>query len=149
MINKLAGISVGMIMTTCLLLALWMWLPTSREIPPLPVDIVREVTRIATPRPVATHIVTQEIITYAGIQGERGNTGSKGDKVVFEADSDSAITRGLIALLVKLFSGATSAEIAAADLSLIDKLGFAKHLSMSRANGFASMIATIKKLALS
>lgn len=71
-----------------------------------------------------------------------------GDKVHFEADSDSAITRGLIALLVRLFSGATAAEIGNANLSLIEKLGFAKHLSMSRANGFASMIATIKKLAL-
>lgn len=71
----------------------------------------------------------------------------EGDKILFEADSDSAITRGLIALLVHLFSGASSAEIAAANLSFIEKLGFAKHLSMSRANGFASMIAMIKRLA--
>lgn len=71
----------------------------------------------------------------------------EGDKIVFEADSDSAITRGLIALLVHLFSGASSAEIASANLSFIEKLGFAKHLSMSRANGFASMIAMIKRLA--
>ncbi len=70
-----------------------------------------------------------------------------GDRIHFEADSDSAITRGLIALLVKLFSGASSAEIASANLSFIEKLGFAKHLSMSRANGFASMIAMIKRLA--
>lgn len=69
------------------------------------------------------------------------------DKVWFEADSDSAITRGLIALLVRLFSGASTAEIAAANLSLIEKLGFAKHLSMSRANGFASMIQMIRRLA--
>jgi cysteine desulfuration protein SufE len=71
----------------------------------------------------------------------------EGDRIVFEADSDSAITRGLIALLVRLFSGATSHEIANANLSLIEKLGFAKHLSMSRANGFASMIQMIKRLA--
>ena len=71
----------------------------------------------------------------------------EGDKIVFEADRDSAITRGLIALLVHLFSGASSAEIASANLSFIEKLGFAKHLSMSRANGFASMIAMIKRLA--
>lgn len=73
----------------------------------------------------------------------------EGDKVFFEADSDSAITRGLIALLVKLFSGAEAAEIAQANLSFIEKLGFAKHLSMSRANGFASMIQMIKRLAAS
>ncbi|MBV6493449.1 MAG: Cysteine desulfuration protein SufE [Turneriella sp.] len=72
-----------------------------------------------------------------------------GDKIIFEADSDSAITRGLIALLVKLFSGANASEIAAADLSFIERLGFAKHLSMSRANGFASMIQKIKRLASS
>ncbi|MBL8034103.1 MAG: SufE family protein [Leptospiraceae bacterium] len=70
----------------------------------------------------------------------------QGDRVIFSADSDSAITRGLIALLVRLFSGATSAEISQANLSLIERLGFAKHLSMSRANGFASMIQMIKRL---
>ena len=58
-----------------------------------------------------------------------------------------ALARGLIALLVRLFSGTTSDEIAAANLSIIEKLGFAKHLSMSRANGFASMIQMIKRLA--
>lgn len=73
----------------------------------------------------------------------------EGDKIFFEADSDSAITRGLIALLVKLFSGAEAAAIAQANLSFIEKLGFAKHLSMSRANGFASMIQMIKRLAAS
>lgn len=71
----------------------------------------------------------------------------EGDAVFFQADSDSAITRGLIALLVRLFSGATTAAIASANLSIIEKLGFAKHLSMSRANGFASMIQMIKRLA--
>lgn len=70
-----------------------------------------------------------------------------GDHIVFAADSDSAITRGLIALLVRLFSGLTSAEIASANLTFIERLGFAKHLSMSRANGFASMIQMIKRLA--
>lgn len=70
----------------------------------------------------------------------------EGDRIFFEADSDSAITRGLIALLVRLFSGASAAEIAAANLSFIEKLGFAKHLSMSRANGFASMIQMIRRL---
>lgn len=70
-----------------------------------------------------------------------------GDTVEFEADSDSAITRGLIALLVKLFSGAKSEEITNANLSFIERLGFAKHLSMSRANGFASMLQMVKRLA--
>lgn len=72
----------------------------------------------------------------------------EGDTVIFQADSDSAITRGLIALLVGLFSGATANEIADANLSIIEQLGFAKHLSMSRANGFASMIQKVKQLAL-
>lgn len=69
------------------------------------------------------------------------------ETVTFNADSDSAITRGLIALLVGLFSGATRSEILAANLSIIEKLGFAKHLSMSRANGFAAMIQKVKALA--
>jgi len=70
-----------------------------------------------------------------------------GDKIIFKADSDSSITRGLIALLVNLFSGLSPEEIRTANLSIIEKLGFAKHLSMSRANGFASMIQKIKALA--
>ncbi len=83
-----------------------------------------------------------------GCQSQVWLTAEKsGDKIVFSADSDSAITRGLIALLVRLFSGLKSTEIAAANLSFIEKLGFAKHLSMSRANGFASMIQMIKRLA--
>jgi cysteine desulfuration protein SufE len=72
---------------------------------------------------------------------------AEGDRVFFQADSDSAITRGLIALLVSLFSGLTRAEIVAANLSIIERLGFSKHLSMSRANGFASMINMVKRLA--
>lgn len=71
----------------------------------------------------------------------------EGSRIFFEADSDSAITRGLIALLVRLFSGAESAEVAEAKLSFVEKLGFAKHLSISRANGFAAMIQKIKALA--
>ena len=71
----------------------------------------------------------------------------KDGQIVFSADSDSAITRGLIALLIRLFSGLTSAEIAGANLTFIEKLGFTKHLSMSRANGFASMIQMIRRLA--
>jgi cysteine desulfuration protein SufE len=83
-----------------------------------------------------------------GCQSQVWLVAKKADgRVFFDADSDSAITRGLIALLVRLFSGATAAEIGGANLSIIERLGFAKHLSMSRANGFASMIQMIKRLA--
>ncbi|MCS6971763.1 MAG: SufE family protein [Leptospiraceae bacterium] len=70
----------------------------------------------------------------------------EGDRIFFAADSDSAITRGLIALLVRLFSGLTVDEITAGNLSVLEKLGLAKHLSPSRANGFAAMVQTLRKL---
>jgi len=72
---------------------------------------------------------------------------SESDKLFFQADSDSAITKGLIALLVNLFSGQHKSDIVSADLSFVEKIGLSKHLSISRANGFASMIKKIRDLA--
>ena len=65
----------------------------------------------------------------------------------FAADSDAIITKGIISLLIGVYSGRTPAEIAADDFSFIDGLGLKENLSPTRANGLASMIATIRAVA--
>lgn len=61
-----------------------------------------------------------------------------------EADSDAAIVRGLIAILLKVFSGQTPAAILAARPQFIDDIGLSKHLSQNRANGLSAMIKKIQ-----
>lgn len=65
----------------------------------------------------------------------------------FSADSDAIITKGIISLLIGVYSGRTPKEISEDDFSFIDKLGLKENLSPTRANGLASMIATIKRTA--
>lgn len=69
-------------------------------------------------------------------------------RLVFTADSDAIITRGIISLLVSVYSGHTPAEIAEDDFSFVEKLGLRENLSPTRANGLASMIETIRNTAL-
>lgn len=66
----------------------------------------------------------------------------------FTADSDAIITKGIISLLISIYSGRTPAEIAASDFGFIEKIGLKENLSPTRANGLASMIATIKAVAV-
>lgn len=61
-------------------------------------------------------------------------------KVFFTADSDAIITKGIIAILIAVFSGQAPADILAADISFIDKIGLREHLSPTRANGLVSMV---------
>lgn len=70
------------------------------------------------------------------------------DKIVFTADSDAILTKGIIAILIRVFSGQTSAEILEADMDFIDEIGLKEHLSPTRANGLVSMIKNIKMYAL-
>ncbi|HAW19433.1 MAG TPA: Fe-S metabolism protein SufE [Flavobacteriales bacterium] len=70
------------------------------------------------------------------------------DKLIFKADSDAVITRGLVALMVRVLSGHRPAEIAAVDLFFIEKIGLKEHLSPNRSNGLLSMIKKMKLYAL-
>ncbi|MBC7847449.1 MAG: SufE family protein [Flavobacterium sp.] len=70
------------------------------------------------------------------------------DKIVFTADSDAILTKGIIAILIRVFSNQTSSEILAADMDFIDEIGLKEHLSPTRANGLVSMIKNIKMYAL-
>lgn len=71
-----------------------------------------------------------------------------GDRIKFHADSDAAIVKGIISLLMRVYSGATPAEILATKPDFLDTIGLREHLSMSRANGLSSMVKQISMYAL-
>ena len=68
-------------------------------------------------------------------------------RLTFRADSDAIITKGIISLLIGVYSGRTPAEIAADDFSFLDQIGLKENLSPTRANGLVSMVATIRAAA--
>ena len=72
----------------------------------------------------------------------------KDGKLVFTADSDALITKGIIALLIQVLDNHTPQEIIDADLYFIDKIGLRQHLSPTRSNGLLSMVKRIKAYAL-
>jgi len=71
----------------------------------------------------------------------------KDGKIWFKADSDAIITKGIISLLISVYSGRTAEEIASSDFSFIGEIGLRENLSPTRANGLVSMIETIKRVA--
>ena len=71
-----------------------------------------------------------------------------GDKVVFTADSDAIITKGIIAILIRVFSNQSPQDIIDADTEFIDEIGLKEHLSPTRANGLLSMIKQLKMYAI-
>ncbi|KDN55258.1 SufE family protein [Flavobacterium seoulense] len=77
------------------------------------------------------------------LQGEKND-----DKVVFTADSDAILTKGIIAILIRVFSNQTPKDIIDANMDFIDEIGLKEHLSPTRANGLVSMIKNIKMYAL-
>jgi cysteine desulfuration protein SufE len=72
----------------------------------------------------------------------------KDGKVVFTADSDAILTKGIIAILIRVFSNQSPKDILEADTGFIDEIGLKEHLSPTRANGLVSMIKQIKMYAL-
>ncbi len=68
-------------------------------------------------------------------------------KVIFNADSDAIITKGIISLLIGLYSGRTPGEILGSDFSVVEKIGLKENLSPTRTNGLVSMIAKIREIA--
>jgi cysteine desulfuration protein SufE len=71
-----------------------------------------------------------------------------GDKLKLTADSDAIITKGIIAILIRVFSDQNPKDILEADTDFIDKIGLKEHLSPTRANGLVSMIKQIKMYAV-
>lgn len=68
----------------------------------------------------------------------------KDGRIVFSGDSDAIITKGMVALLIRVLSNQTPNDISNADLNFINKIGLAEHLSPTRANGLISMIKQMK-----
>lgn len=66
--------------------------------------------------------------------------------VSFSADSDAVITKGIIALLIRVLSGQKPEDIASADLYFIDRIGLKEHLSPTRSNGLVNMVAKLKSV---
>lgn len=70
------------------------------------------------------------------------------DKIYFEADSNTAITKGLVSLLVRIFNGQSPDSILNTDLYFMHKIGMERFIGTQRSNGFASMIKQMKLYAL-
>ncbi len=64
--------------------------------------------------------------------------------IFFQADSDAAIVKGIVGMLVKVYSGSTPDEILTTKPDFLEKIGIREHLSMSRANGLSSMLKQIQ-----
>ena len=71
----------------------------------------------------------------------------KDGRIWFNADSDAIITKGIISLLIRIYSGRTPEEIMSSDFSIVDRIGLKENLSPTRANGLVSMIARIREIA--
>lgn len=72
------------------------------------------------------------------------NAISEQDKIRFEADSNTAITKGLVSLLVRILSGRTAKEIVDSDLFFIDKIGLNRFIGTQRSNGLGAMMKQMK-----
>ncbi len=71
----------------------------------------------------------------------------KNGRVHFSADSDAIITKGIIALLIRVLSGQSPDQVVQADLRFIDEIGLKEHLSPTRSNGLLNMVRKLKSTA--
>lgn len=72
----------------------------------------------------------------------------EGGNIIFDADSDAMIVKGIVSLLLRVLSGHTPGEILDADLYFIDKIGLRSHLSPTRSNGLLAMVKQMRNYAL-
>jgi cysteine desulfuration protein SufE len=70
------------------------------------------------------------------------------DKLIFEADSEAVIVKGLVNMLIRILSGHTPEAISQADLYFLERVGLQQHLAQTRSNGLASMVKQMKLYAL-
>lgn len=75
-------------------------------------------------------------------------TDYKDGKILFKADSDAVIVKGLVSMLIRVLSNHTPGEILDAQLGFIDKIGMKQHLAQTRSNGLAAMVKQMKSYAL-
>jgi len=72
----------------------------------------------------------------------------KGDKIIYKADSDAMIVKGLISMLIRVLSGQSADDIINAKLDFINKIGMMSHLAQTRSNGLLSMVKQMKNYAI-
>jgi cysteine desulfuration protein SufE len=72
----------------------------------------------------------------------------QGDLVVFQADSEAIIVKGMISMLIRVLSNHTPEEIMKADLYFIDQIGMSQHLAQTRSNGLVAMVKQMKNYAV-
>ena len=72
---------------------------------------------------------------------------TESERIFFEADSEAMIVKGIIAVLLEVYSGATAEDIEATDASFLAEIGISDHLSMNRRNGLANIVKTIQNYA--
>lgn len=72
----------------------------------------------------------------------------QGDLVVFQADSEAIIVKGMISMLIRVLSNHTPEEIIKADLYFIDQIGMSQHLAQTRSNGLVAMVKQMKNYAV-
>lgn len=76
------------------------------------------------------------------------NARQENENLIFEADSEAIIVKGLVNMLIRVLSGHTPKEIAEADLYFMDRIGMSSHLAQTRSNGLASMVKQMKNYAI-
>ncbi len=76
------------------------------------------------------------------------NASKVGDKLIFEADSEAIIVKGLVSMLVKVMTNQTPDDILKSELYFIEKVGLASHLAQTRSNGLASMVKQMRAYAV-
>ena len=76
------------------------------------------------------------------------NARKKDNSLIFEADSEAIIVKGLVNMLIRVLSGHSPKEIAESDLYFMDKIGMSSHLAQTRSNGLASMVKQMKNYAI-
>ena len=103
------------------------------------IELGKDVPAIDTARKTDDHLIKgcQSKVWLAADEQHDGS-------VVFTADSDAIITKGLVGLMVRVLSGADAKAIAEADLHFLDAIGLHQHLSPTRSNGLASMVKQMK-----
>ena len=89
----------------------------------------------------------QQIVEDFSVYDEWLDSEERDGRLYFTADSDAIITKGIISLLISVYSGSTKEEIAADDFGFVAEIGLKDNLSPTRANGLVSMIERIKEIA--
>ena len=102
-----------------------------KQLPPMPEALKTE------------HSLIKGCQSKVWLKGEQNE-----DKIIFTADSDAILTKGIIAILIRAFSNQSPKDILDANTDFIDEIGLKEHLSPTRANGLVSMIKQIKMYAL-